>query len=266
MTRSGTPDVPIDHFDAARKDGDGDGDPARSERFWSRVGRAADLMGATLRGAEHLPPGRALLLANHAFGWDAALAIALVRRATGRRVWVLGEHLWWRVPFLRGVAADAGVVDGTPANVDRLLDRDELVLVMPGGLREALKPRELRYRLLWAGRYGFVRAAVRNQAPLVPLATFGADDWFDWVGDPYDRGRRWLGPLGLHVPLPRPWGGLPWLHRVRPDYVLGEPVVPATGADERDPATLRRLRREVEGALHELIEEELVRRAGFAAK
>ena len=31
-----------------------------------------------------------------------------------------------------------------------------------------------------------------------------------------------------------------------------------------DPATLRHLRREIEGALHELIEEELARRAGFA--
>lgn len=266
MSRARAWDVPIDRFNAARKDADVDGDPRRSARLWSRVDRAADLVGATLRGVEHLPQGRALLVANHAFGWDAAFAIALVRRATGRRVWALGEHLWWRVPFLRGIAADAGVVDGTPANVDRLLGRDELVLVLPGGLREALKPRELRYRLLWSGRYGFVRAAVRNRAPMVPLAALGADEWFDWVGDPYDRGRRWLGPLGIRLPLPRPWGGVPWLHRVRPEYVLGEPVVPAEGTSEEDTGALRRLRREVEGSLHELIEEELVRRAGLSPR
>ena len=43
-------------------------------------------------------------------------------------VWVLGEHAWWRVPFLRRLAASLGVVDGTPENADRLLQRDELVL------------------------------------------------------------------------------------------------------------------------------------------
>jgi 1-acyl-sn-glycerol-3-phosphate acyltransferase len=256
-----------DHFDAAHKEAFVGFDEADAERFWARAAAWADRVGATLRGVEHLPPGRALIVANHAFGWDVAFAVALVRRSVGRRVWVLGEHLWWEVPFLRGLAARVGVVDGTAANVDRLLARDELVLVLPGGLREALKPRELRYRLLWGNRYGFIRAALRNGAPLVPLAALGADEWVDWVGDPYDRGRRWLRPLGIHLPLPRPWLGLPWVHRVRPEYVFGEPVTPTAGPGaENDAAALRRLRREVEGALHELIEEELARRSGFAAR
>ena len=254
----------VDHFDESLEEAFVGYDPDRAERFYRKVGRVADLLGATLGGVERLPRGRALLVANHAFGWDVAFAIALVRRATGRRVWVLGEHLWWDVPFLRGLASAVGVVDGTHANVDRLLGADELVLVLPGGLREALKPRELRYRLLWGRRYGFIRAALRSRAPLVPLAAFGSDEWFDWVGDPYERGRRWLLPLGIHLPLPRPWAGLPRIHRVRPEYLFGEPVVPTAGPEsEHDPATLRHLRREVEGALHELIEDELARRAGF---
>ncbi|TAK32841.1 MAG: acyltransferase family protein [Myxococcaceae bacterium] len=255
----------VDHFDASRMEALVGYDEGRAERFYAQVARVADQLGATVRGVERLPPGRGLLVANHAFGWDSAFAIALVRRATGRRIWVLGEHLWWDLPYVRGLAAAVGVVDGTRANVDRLLQADELVLVMPGGLREALKPRELRYRLLWGHHYGFVRAALRSRAPLVPLASFGADEWFDWVGDPYERGRRWLLPLGIHLPLPRPWAGLPRVHRVRPEYVFGEPVMPTAGPEaEDDPATLRHLRREIEGALHELIEDELARRAGFA--
>ncbi len=69
--------------------------------------------------------------------------------------------------------------------------------MLPGGLREAVKPSALRYRLLWGDRVGFVRAAIRNQAPVVPLATLGGDEIFDFVGDAYARGRRWLGPFGL---------------------------------------------------------------------
>ena len=116
-------------------------------------------------GIERLPPGRALLVANHAFGWDILFAMSAIRAKTGRPVWALGEHVWWKVPGARWIAAELGTVDGTPENVDALLSRDEIVLVLPGGIREALKPRELRYRLLWGHRYGFVRAAIRNHAP-----------------------------------------------------------------------------------------------------
>ena len=78
-------------------------------------------------------------------------------------MWGLGEHAWWKVPFLRRLAAAVGTVDGNPGNVNRLLSADEVVLVLPGGLREAVKPRELRYRLLWGKRYGsFVRRSATS--------------------------------------------------------------------------------------------------------
>jgi 1-acyl-sn-glycerol-3-phosphate acyltransferase len=184
--------------------------------------------------------------------------IAAIRRQLHRRVWTLGEHAWWRFPFLRRVAAAVGTVDGTPENADRLLQDDELVLVLPGGLRESVKPRELRYRLLWGHRYGFVKAAIRNGAPIVPIAAIGADDIFDLAGDAYARGQRWL---HRRIPIPLP-SHLP--HRVPLRYVFGEPIpmrVPPESAC--DPATLHAVRHEVEGALHELIETELAHRAGI---
>jgi 1-acyl-sn-glycerol-3-phosphate acyltransferase len=219
------------------------------------------LLRVEVRGIEKLPRGRALLVANHAFGWDVIIPIAEIWRRTQRRVWVLGEHAWWRFPFLRRLAAAIGTVDGTPENADRLLSRDELVLVLPGGLREAVKPRELRYRLLWGHRYGFVRSAIRNQTPILPLASIGADDLFDFVGNAYRRGERWLRRRGVPVPLPARI--LPIPHLVRLRYVLGEPIVPPAPETIGDQTAVRRLRREVEGALHELIEDELAKRAGI---
>lgn len=211
-------------------------------------------------GTERLPAGRALLVANHAFGfWDLAFAVARIRVETGRAVCSLGEHLWWRVPIVRDLAAAAGVVDGTPENADRVLGNDGLLLVLPGGLREAVKPRELRYRLLWKRRYGFVRAALRNHAPIVPLACFGADEIFDLVGDPFRRARR----VRVRVPLPRPLHLLPIPHRAHLKFVIGEPISVDGRGEASDPAVLRSLRRETEGALHELIEEELAHRVGF---
>jgi 1-acyl-sn-glycerol-3-phosphate acyltransferase len=212
---------------------------------------------------ENLPPGRALLVANHAFGFDIAFVIARIRAHTGRRVWALGEHVWWAVPGIRRLAAAVGVVDGTVENVDALLAADELVVVLPGGLREAVKPRELRYRLLWGHRYGFVRAAMRSHAPLVPVACVGGDDLFNLVGDAFARARK----LHLPFPLPRPAHLFPFPHFRSLRFVIGEPIPVATagfdGEEDHD-HPVRRLRREVEGAIHEMIEDDLTRRMHFA--
>lgn len=232
----------------------------RAARFFRALSRVGGRLHIELTGVEHLPAGGALLVANHAFGWDVAFAVAAIRDKTGRHVWTLGEHAWWAFPYLRRLACSLGVVDGTPANTDELLSRGELVLVLPGGLREAVKPSTLRYRLLWGHRYGFVREAVKHGVPIVPLACFGADDVFDFVGDAYARGRRWL---HAKVPLPRPaWFSLP--HAVPWRFVLAPPVLPLALPGEQPDATLRRLRREVEGALHELFEQELAAREGVA--
>lgn len=202
-----------------------------------------------------------MCVGNHTFGWDPIFPMAAVWRELHRPLWTLGEHVWWKFPFLRRVAAAVGTVDGTPANTDRLLSNGELVLVLPGGLRESVKPHELRYRLLWGHRYGFIKAAIRNRAPIVPLAAIGADDLFDLVGDAYARGERWL--KHRDIPIPRPSNPIPHLVPLR--FTFGDPIpmrVPPESAD--DPETLHAIRHEVEGELHELIETELARRAGIA--
>ncbi len=254
--------VSIDGFSELDKQAFEAFSPHAADRFYDRVDLVARVLGVEVTGLENVPRGRALFVANHAFGWEVAFAMGAISRATGRTVWALGEHAWWRFPFLRTLAARVGTVDGTSQNCDRLLQADELVLVLPGGLREAVKPKELRYRLLWGKRYGFVRAAIRNGAPLVPLAAIGGDDMWDFVGDAYARGRRWL---KMDVPIPLPRRILPIPHRVHLKYVVGEPVVPAAAPDqESDPAVLRTTRLQIEGALHELIDTELAARAGIS--
>jgi 1-acyl-sn-glycerol-3-phosphate acyltransferase len=233
------------------------------QRFYGLVERLGRGLRVEIEGIERVPSGRALLVANHAFGFDVVFPMAAIHRATGRHVWSLGEHAWWKFPFLRRLAAGVGTVDGTPENADRLLAADQLLLVLPGGLREAMKPRELRYRLLWGRRYGFIRAAIRNGTPLVPLAAIGADEIFDLVGDAFERSRRVLGRFAF-FPLPRPAYGLPLPHLVKLRYVFGAPITLRARPEEADdPEVQRHARLEVEGALQELIDLELARRAGI---
>jgi 1-acyl-sn-glycerol-3-phosphate acyltransferase len=254
--------VAIDGFVPAQKEAFVGYSPRVADAVASKLDRFGRKLHVDVRGIDYIPKGRALLVANHAFGFDVAFAIARIHELTGRRVWALGEHKWWALPGVRRLAAAVGTVDGTVENVDALLGADELVLVLPGGLREAVKPRELRYRLLWGHRYGFVRAAMRHGAPLVPMASLGADDLFDLVGDAFQRARR----LHLPFPLPRPAHLVPIPHFRAFHFVIGEPIPTAhahESDDEDEEQVMRRLRREVEGAIHEMFEDELARRAHF---
>jgi hypothetical protein len=108
-----------------------------------------------------------------------------------------------------------------------------------------------------------VRAAIRNRAPLIPLACVGADDLFDFVGNAYARGARWFGKR-RQVPVPLPSRILPIPHFSPLRFIVGEPIVHGLAPEQADNIhALRRLRHEVAGALHELIENELARRAGL---
>ncbi len=252
----------IDGFMPTHRDAFASFAPPTAGRFYDAVGWMSRRLRVEVEGLERIPAGRALIVANHTFGWDVVFPMQVVWEKLRRPVWVLGEHAWWQIPFLRRLAAAVGTVDGTPENADRLLAHDELVLVLPGGLREAVKPRELRYRLLWGHRYGFIRTALRNRTPVVPLASIGADDLFDFVGNAYRRGERWLRRSGIPIPLPSRI--LPIPHLVPLRFVFGEPIeLRASPEQADDHALVRRLRREVEGALHELIENELARRVGI---
>jgi 1-acyl-sn-glycerol-3-phosphate acyltransferase len=70
-----------------------------------------------------------------------------------------------------------GAVPAHPANVHRLLfDERQLVLVFPEGRKGTEKLYKDRYRLRRFGRGGFVAAAMRAQAPIVPVAVVGAEE------------------------------------------------------------------------------------------
>ena len=81
---------------------------------------------------------------------------------------------------------------------------------------------------------------------------------FDLSGNAFARGTRWL---GRPFPIPRL---LPFPHRGEIRFVFGEPIRLTARPDQADdPEALRHARREIEGALQELIDVELARRAGF---
>lgn len=185
-------------------------------------------------GGENIPmQGRALLVFNHSFiTYDISILVASIRRLTGRTVMGLGDDLWFKVPVIRDILAQTGTVKASPEMAEKLLENEHLVLVAPGGMREALKPSSQRNQLHWDSRKGFVRLAVKMQSPVILCACPAADDIYTVYDNAltkffYKHTKRpvaLIRGLGLSI-IPRP---------VKLIHYISEPQQPPT-VDMNDP-------------------------------
>src|SRR5215203_2916862 len=135
-----------------------------------------------VEGIEHVPAaGGALLVSNHsgALPPDAAMITKAIKEEhpRPRPLHLTVEHFFKGYPGFSMLVAKIGGVPAHPANVHRLLaDEEQLVLVFPEGRKGTEKLYKDRYRLRRFGRGGFVEAAMRARAPVVPIAVVGAEE------------------------------------------------------------------------------------------
>jgi 1-acyl-sn-glycerol-3-phosphate acyltransferase len=142
-------------------------------RYWFRC---------DVEGVENVPAsGGALLVSNHsgALPPDAAMIGKAIKEehAYPRPLNVTVEHFFKGYPGFSMLLPKIGCVAAHPANVHRLLfDEEQLVLVFPEGRKGTEKLYKDRYKLRRFGRGGFVEAAMRAQAPIVPVCVVGAEE------------------------------------------------------------------------------------------
>jgi 1-acyl-sn-glycerol-3-phosphate acyltransferase len=142
-------------------------------RYWFRV---------EVEGIDHVPSqGGALLVSNHAGALppDAPMIAKAIKEEhpRPRPLYLTMEHFFKGYPGFSMLLPKVGGVAAHPANVHRLLyDEGELVLVFPEGRKGTEKLYKDRYRLRRFGRGGFVEAAMRARAPLIPIAVVGAEE------------------------------------------------------------------------------------------
>jgi 1-acyl-sn-glycerol-3-phosphate acyltransferase len=171
-------------------------------------------------GAENLPEeGGALIVANHSgtVPLDALMLAAGIHESAGRYLRLLGADLVFRFPGLSELARKGGGTLACGPDAERLLRNGELVGVFPEGFKGVGKMFTDRYKLQRFGRGGFVSAALRTGAPIIPVSIVGAEEIYPMIGNlksvarllglpyfPITPTFPWLGPLGL-VPLPSKW-------------------------------------------------------------
>jgi 1-acyl-sn-glycerol-3-phosphate acyltransferase len=181
-------------------------------RYWFRC---------EVEGVENVPAeGGALLVSNHsgALPPDAATIGKAIREehSRPRPLYITVEHFFKGYPGFSMLIPKIGCVAAHPANVHRLLyDEGQLVLVFPEGRKGTEKLFKDRYKLQRFGRGGFVEAAMRAEAKLVPVCVVGAEESAPIFAQvnfmkrltgllyfPITPTFPWLGPFGLLGYLP----------------------------------------------------------------
>jgi 1-acyl-sn-glycerol-3-phosphate acyltransferase len=140
-------------------------------------------------GFENIDPDRGyLFVGNHTtLGFfDTFLLFDGVLQEKGIYMRGLADHSHFSVPYWGDFAKRAGAVPGTRDNCRKLMAAGESICVYPGGGREVAKRRGEAYKLFWYKRTGFVRMAVEQGYPIMPVAAVGAESIFSIVADADD--------------------------------------------------------------------------------
>ena len=258
-------------------------EPERRIDDWGRSERVEGVFDATLveffyrywfrcevEGVENVPDeGGVLLVSNHAGALppDAVMIGKAIRdeHPRPRPLHMTVEHFFKGYPGFSALLPKIGCVPAHPANVHRLLyDEGGLVLVFPEGRKGTEKLVKDRYRVRRFGRGGFVEAAMRAEARIVPVCVVGAEE----AAPVFARSRLlqratgllyfpltptfpWLGPLGM-------LGYLPAKFRIR----FLEPIdTTVMGPDPaEDKALVQSVAQEVRARIQENLHEMVTRR------
>src|SRR6478672_4045206 len=173
-------------------------------------------------GIENLPKtGAALVVANHAgvLPFDGLMTSVAVHdnHPTNRDLRLLAADMVFDMPVMGQAARKAGHTMACTSDAHRLLAAGELTAVFPEGYKGLGKHFKDRYKLQRFGRGGFVSAALRAKAPIVPCSIVGSEEIYPMIADVKLLARLFglpyfpvtplfplAGPVGL-IPLPSKW-------------------------------------------------------------
>ncbi|HAC62243.1 MAG TPA: glycerol acyltransferase [Cyanothece sp. UBA12306] len=163
-------------------------------------------------GWHHIPEHGPLLLVGSHNGGLASPDTAMMmydwfrRFGTQRPVYgLMHQSVWTMNPDLADLAVQVGAVRAHPKMGIAALQQGATVLVYPGGAQDVFRPYSERHKIEFAGRKGFIKLALRENATIVPVIAVGAHETLMVLGDCYEQVKQ------LHE-----WGLLPWLHDIDP--------------------------------------------------
>jgi 1-acyl-sn-glycerol-3-phosphate acyltransferase len=177
----------------------------------------------TTDGWHHIPKSeKVLLVGSHNGGLGVPDMVMTMYDwfryfGTQRPVYGLMHDNVWKVnPSLAKVAQQTGAVVAHPKMAIAAFKNNASVLVYPGGAQDVFRPYSQRNQINLAGRKGFIKLALREKVPIVPIISKGAHGTLFVLGDIYEIvkqfhewGMPWLfdsDPEVFPIYLGLPWG------------------------------------------------------------
>jgi 1-acyl-sn-glycerol-3-phosphate acyltransferase len=135
---------------------------------------------AEVRGLDEFPPDGALVVANHSgglFAMDVPVFITDFYATFGydRPVYTLTHDIMFSTP-LGDLLRRTGFIPASHANADEALRAGGVVVVFPGGDYDVYRPTLSANKIDFAGRTGYVRAALNAGVPIVPSVSIGGQE------------------------------------------------------------------------------------------
>jgi 1-acyl-sn-glycerol-3-phosphate acyltransferase len=134
-----------------------------------------------VRGLGNIPDsGPVLLVGNHSGGNmtpDTVVFTLAFSTFFGveRRFYQLAHNLVLAMPWLAPLRK-FGTVAASPSNASEALASGAALLVYPGGDYEVHRPSWLANKVDFGGRKGFIRLALENDVPVVPVVSAGGQE------------------------------------------------------------------------------------------
>ncbi len=160
----------------------------------------------------HHVPKQALFVGSHNGGLAAPDLVMLMvdwfRRFGYERPMygLMHVKVWQAMPMVAKLANQCGAIPAQPKFAIAALQRGANVLVFPGGAQDVFRHHHQRHQIQLMGRTGFIKLALREQVPIVPVISKGAHDTFIVLANCYEQA-KWLHQQGL----------LPWFLDIDPE-------------------------------------------------
>ena len=136
-------------------------------------------------GMDHIPTaGRAIFVSNHRgfMPLDAVMHMSLVLTERGRVIRFLIIPCLLYFPFLSNFLTKLGGVIASQENAMRLLADENLIGILPEGIRGTFQPYRQTHTLRDFAKSAFAQIAIENQAPIIPVAVIGHSEIYPIIG------------------------------------------------------------------------------------
>lgn len=137
---------------------------------------------AEVTGVENYPREKALLVGNHnagiTFFEPFIMALELFNHYPGDPVYFLTHDIMVSLPVLKNVMLKTGSIRASHESTHKALQKGYKVAVYPGGNYEAFRPYSQRNRVDFGGKKGFIKLALKEKVPILPVCNVGGHETF----------------------------------------------------------------------------------------